>query len=507
MTRWIGIFAVATTLLSSLGANAATPTGRRDGQALQAKTTTGSRQAAGAKGSPKAKVQPAKGPKLETHRVFAGQTLGRIAKRYNVSIDALCNANGITRKDKIQPGQKLFVPARSDKDGSEARRLVLGESDPAPALIQAEPARKPASDNIAARAAQSKPSASKEQAASSRFPKVAPARAALPARGTVAKGKKSPTWSQFKKPAAKKGYVVLNATGRNWKGYAIVKGNKLSSSAQGGFNHALYSWRTGRENQISPALIRLLTQVSDTFGGRPLRVVSGYREHSHAKESRHKLGHACDFTVVGVPNEALRDYLLTFDGVGVGYYPNSSFVHLDVRRTKTVWVDFSGPGQRPRYRHDQKPSRPGPSSPPAGDFLRIPEAPTLPDMGGDLVASPTPAPSAPPSKHDAPVFAASFNSEDPLEARSSGGAAPSERPQQAPAAGGATARPPSAPAAKTPATGPTPPSSAPAPLTPSASAATRPAPSGGSVENKTPAAPARSGAPSTPARPVPPGSR
>jgi uncharacterized protein YcbK (DUF882 family) len=92
-------------------------------------------------------------------------------------------------------------------------------------------------------------------------------------------------------------------------------------------------------------------KVSDTFGGRALRIVSGFREHSYAKESKHRKGHACDLSVDGVPNDVLRDYLLTLDQVGVGYYPNSSFVHLDVRPQRTQWVDRASPGERPEYDH------------------------------------------------------------------------------------------------------------------------------------------------------------
>ena len=36
--------------------------------------------------------------------------------------------------------------------------------------------------------------------------------------------------------------------------------------------------------------------------------------------------------------------------VGVGYYPNSSFVHLDVRKDRSAfWIDYSGPGERAVY--------------------------------------------------------------------------------------------------------------------------------------------------------------
>src|SRR5688572_26075097 len=49
-----------------------------------------------------------------THVVGDGQTLGRIAKRYNLTIEELCRANGISRRDKIKPGQKLVIPSKNE---------------------------------------------------------------------------------------------------------------------------------------------------------------------------------------------------------------------------------------------------------------------------------------------------------------------------------------------------------------------------------------------------------
>lgn len=60
--------------------------------------------------------------KTRTHVVAKGQTLGAIANRYNVTIAALCRANGIKRKDPIHPGQKLVIPSGDDKDGSKAAK-------------------------------------------------------------------------------------------------------------------------------------------------------------------------------------------------------------------------------------------------------------------------------------------------------------------------------------------------------------------------------------------------
>jgi LysM repeat protein/predicted esterase len=71
----------------------------------------------------------------QTHTVADGHTLGKIAKRYNVSIEALCNANGISRRDAIKPGQKLVIPAPDDKDGANARRAT--QREPSPVLARA----------------------------------------------------------------------------------------------------------------------------------------------------------------------------------------------------------------------------------------------------------------------------------------------------------------------------------------------------------------------------------
>jgi LysM repeat protein/predicted esterase len=45
------------------------------------------------------------------HVVQDGQTLGGIARRYRVTIDALVQANRISRSDPIRPGQELTIPS------------------------------------------------------------------------------------------------------------------------------------------------------------------------------------------------------------------------------------------------------------------------------------------------------------------------------------------------------------------------------------------------------------
>jgi uncharacterized protein YcbK (DUF882 family) len=119
------------------------------------------------------------------------------------------------------------------------------------------------------------------------------------------------------------------------------------------FDHFLRCHYTNVEHKMNPRLMRLLFQTGHHWPGRRLEVVSGYRHPTVAKNphSPHMQGLACDFRVEGVKTAELRDYLRhTFDKVGVGYYPNSSFVHLDVRKDRSAfWIDYSGPGERSIY--------------------------------------------------------------------------------------------------------------------------------------------------------------
>jgi LysM repeat protein len=55
------------------------------------------------------------------HVVADGQTLGKIAKRYQISIAALCKANGITRREKIRPGRKLTIPSPGEAEQRESQ--------------------------------------------------------------------------------------------------------------------------------------------------------------------------------------------------------------------------------------------------------------------------------------------------------------------------------------------------------------------------------------------------
>jgi hypothetical protein len=162
---------------------------------------------------------------------------------------------------------------------------------------------------------------------------------------------------------------------------------EVPPASRASLSSMLASWRTGKETLIDERLIAMIALASDEFGGRAIRIVSGYREHSYAPDSKHKSGQALDFSIPGVPNDALRDYLRTLGDVGIGYYPNSTHVHLDVRDKTTYWVDYSFPGERPHYAWEPGTKRWGPRERAIADALdRLPSsltatATTVPLLG------------------------------------------------------------------------------------------------------------------------------
>ena len=257
------------------------------------------------------------------HVVGRGQTLFRIAKRYHVSVDAIREANGLRPGERIHPGLSLTIPG---KEG---------------------PARKTAE--------------SRREAASDR-------RGAEPGRAGARRGKAERDTTPS--PAVhhhKRGFVTLLRGTEKVEAQFVSRRGRLAPAALAGMRRVLRFYPTGAELPIDPRLAALVVEVSDHFGGRPLHVVSGFRPYSpvqYTAHSNHNVGRAMDFSVEGVPNTVVRDFCKNFRNAGVGYYPNSTFVHLDVRAGKAYWIDYSHPGEAPHY---DSPAGQGSADEAAGD--------------------------------------------------------------------------------------------------------------------------------------------
>lgn len=93
---------------------------------------------------------------------------------------------------------------------------------------------------------------------------------------------------------------------------------------------------------ISPELVEVLQKIRDHFG-RAVTVNSGYRTAKHnrtcggATYSQHLYGTAADIKVNGVAPAKVAEFAETLlqNTGGIGIY--STFVHVDVRKTKSRW--------------------------------------------------------------------------------------------------------------------------------------------------------------------------
>ncbi len=310
----------------------------------------------------------AEATKQRVHVVYDGQRLASIAKRYQISVEALCKVNGLKRNDRIRPGQKLVIPAADPSDADVHAEPPATKDDRGAAKVDKSEKREaatpapgslPSAERVhRVEAGQRLGSIAKRYGVSidalcranglRRESTLRPGqRLTIPDGGDAARPtseKEAATPAEV--PAKRRGYIELYTYTARYRGQVIDRKGKLSAAAVAGISRLLGV--TGSRPQLDTRLVRLLVAVSDAFGGRPIRIVSGYRTSSYFEDSRHKLSRAVDFSVPGVSNERLRDFLRRFPDVGVGYYPNSSFVHLDVRETATYWVDYAGPGQAPR---------------------------------------------------------------------------------------------------------------------------------------------------------------
>ena len=107
---------------------------------------------------------------------------------------------------------------------------------------------------------------------------------------------------------------------------------------------------TGDEHPVDPRTLSLVYRIQTHFGVPELRVVSGYRVPKPGSHSNHGKGRAIDMVVPGVPDEEVARFARAIGFVGVGVYPTSQFVHVDIRPRSYFWVDFSGPRMKNRER-------------------------------------------------------------------------------------------------------------------------------------------------------------
>jgi uncharacterized protein YcbK (DUF882 family) len=110
--------------------------------------------------------------------------------------------------------------------------------------------------------------------------------------------------------------------------------------------------RTDEVRHFDPHLYDILSDLTAAVGrpGGEIDIVCGYRTSSTneslrahtngvAKNSLHIQAHAVDLRMPGIDTLKLRKAALALGRGGVGYYPHSDFIHLDVGRVRQWCFD------------------------------------------------------------------------------------------------------------------------------------------------------------------------
>ena len=114
-------------------------------------------------------------------------------------------------------------------------------------------------------------------------------------------------------------------------------------------NHIFRDSRSGKEREININLLDMLFELKEQLKSKePYHVISGYRTPKSnamlskrnkgvAKNSLHMYGKAVDISMPGYSLSGIRKAAMKLRAGGVGYYPRSKFLHLDVGEVRYWW--------------------------------------------------------------------------------------------------------------------------------------------------------------------------
>ena len=147
-------------------------------------------------------------------------------------------------------------------------------------------------------------------------------------------------------PVAEKSLAFYNThTAEKLKTVYWAEGNYLADSLRE-INYVLRDPRNNEVHDIDTRLLDLLFAIRNEIEtNQPFHVISGYRSadtnaflRAHtsgvAENSLHLVGKAIDIRSPGRDLRNLQKAAITLKGGGVGYYPKSDFVHVDIGRVR-----------------------------------------------------------------------------------------------------------------------------------------------------------------------------
>ncbi len=146
-------------------------------------------------------------------------------------------------------------------------------------------------------------------------------------------------------PSGPKGRFTVESvnTGETMDVTVDLATGELDADTYRRLRHVMRCQRTGAETPIDPRLLDLLVRIAQRTHQK-IQLVSGFRApmFSLATLSYHTRGMAADIRIPGMTPLMVRDLAESMGVGGIGYYPVSGFVHVDVRDDHVRWTDYGG---------------------------------------------------------------------------------------------------------------------------------------------------------------------
>jgi len=125
----------------------------------------------------------------------------------------------------------------------------------------------------------------------------------------------------------------------------IERDGSMDPATQKQVTH-LFRCRSERSHPIARKTMAMMADLAERYEPHPIEFVSAYRvQRGESTTSPHRDARALDFRIRGVSLREVRDYLWrTYTEVGVGWYPEEQFIHMDTRPTMhdTSWTQAYG---------------------------------------------------------------------------------------------------------------------------------------------------------------------
>lgn len=144
-----------------------------------------------------------------------------------------------------------------------------------------------------------------------------------------------------------KSLQFFNINTKKFLDVTYFKNGTYIKKALNDINSIMADRRSGKSTPMDIALIDSLHEIHSLSGSKePIDIICGYRspktnsklsrlKKGVAKHSYHTLGKAVDIKIDGVSLSHVREIASSLNAGGVGYYPRSEFLHIDVGPART----------------------------------------------------------------------------------------------------------------------------------------------------------------------------